>query len=111
MITYLITCNFFKKRFTGMLSALQLSIFIIFYAFSYLLLLKIFTNRIYFPVDTERKLNVHEKFRRRPGRLLNVSCTFNLLPVSTGLFARAKICLTSKISKKISNGNLIKKCV
>ena len=30
------------------------------------------------------KLNVHKTFRRRPGRLLNVVCTFNLRPVSTG---------------------------
>ena len=37
------------------------------------------------PVDTGRKLNVHKKFRRRPGRLLNVLCTFNLRPVSTGI--------------------------
>ena len=36
------------------------------------------------PVDTGRKLNVHKMFRRRPGRLLNVLCTFNLCPVSTG---------------------------
>ena len=35
------------------------------------------------PVDTGRKLNVHKTFRRRPGRLLNVLCTFNLRPVST----------------------------
>ena len=38
------------------------------------------------PVDTGRKLNVHKTFRRRPGRLLNVLCTFNLRPVSTGAF-------------------------
>ena len=38
-----------------------------------------------FPVDTGRKLNVHKTFRRRPGRLLKVLCTFNLRPVSTGL--------------------------
>ena len=37
------------------------------------------------PVGTGRKLNVHKTFRRRPGRLLNVLCTFNLRPVSTGL--------------------------
>ena len=37
-----------------------------------------------FPVDTGRKLNVHKTFRRCPGRLLNVLCTFNLGPVSTG---------------------------
>ena len=30
-----------------------------------------------FPVDTGRKLNVRKPFRRRPGRLLNVLCTFN----------------------------------
>ena len=35
-------------------------------------------------VDTGHKLNVHKTFRRRPGRLLNVLCTFNLGPVSTG---------------------------
>ena len=37
------------------------------------------------PVDTGRKLNVHTTFRGRPGRLLNVSCAFNLRPVSTGV--------------------------
>ena len=36
------------------------------------------------PADTGRKLNVHKTFRRRPGRLLNVLCTFNLRPVSAG---------------------------
>ena len=35
------------------------------------------------PVDTGRKLKVHKTFRRRPRRLLNVLCTFNLCPVST----------------------------
>ena len=35
------------------------------------------------PVDTGHKLNVHKTFRRRPGRLLNVLCTFSLCPVST----------------------------
>ena len=38
-----------------------------------------------FPVDLGLKLNVHKTFRKRPGHLLNVSCTFNLRPVSTGL--------------------------
>ena len=37
-----------------------------------------------YPIDTGRKFNVHKTFRRRPGRLLNVLCTFNLRPVSTG---------------------------
>ena len=36
------------------------------------------------PVDTGRKLNVHKTFRRRPGRLLNVLCTFSLRPLSIG---------------------------
>ena len=30
------------------------------------------------PVDIGSKLNVHKTFRRRPGRPLNVLCTFNL---------------------------------
>ena len=28
------------------------------------------------PLDTKRKLNVHNTFKRRPGRLLNAVCTF-----------------------------------
>ena len=36
------------------------------------------------PVDTGRQLDVRKTFRRRPGRLLNVFCTFSLRPVSTG---------------------------
>ena len=36
-------------------------------------------------VETGRKLNVRKTLRRRPGRLLNVLCTFNLRPVSTGV--------------------------
>ena len=36
------------------------------------------------PVNTGRKLNVYKTFRRRPWRLPNVLCTFNLRPVSTG---------------------------
>ena len=34
------------------------------------------------PANTGRKLNMHKTFRRRPVRLLNVLCTFNLRPVS-----------------------------
>ena len=41
-----------------------------------------------FPVDAGRKLNVHKTFRRRHGHLLNVLCTFNLRPVSAGLYDR-----------------------
>ena len=40
---------------------------------------------IIIPVNTGRKLNVHKIFRRRPGRLRNVLCTFNLRSVSTGI--------------------------
>ena len=43
----------------------------------------VFQKSFIYPVDTGRKLNVHKTFRRRPGRLLNVLCTFNLHPVST----------------------------
>ena len=43
-------------------------------------------------VDTECKLNVHKTFRRCPGRLLNILCTFNLHPVSTGLFPLSPGC-------------------
>ena len=49
---------------------------------SYGLMLNIISTP--FPLDTGRKLNVHQTFRRRPGRLLNVLCTFNLRPVSRG---------------------------
>ena len=44
---------------------------------------KLFSNMN--PVDTGRKLNVHKTFRRR---LLNLLCTFNLRPVSTGKTTR-----------------------
>ena len=39
-----------------------------------------------YPVDTGRKLNAHKTFRRRPGRFLNVLCTFSSRPVPTGYF-------------------------
>ena len=51
------------------------------------------------PIDTGRKLNVHITFRRRPGRLLNVLCTFNLLPVSTGSSQVLCLDLITKTSK------------
>ena len=44
----------------------------------------IFAFRVFwsaFPIETGRKLNVHKTFRRS---LLNVLCTFNSRPVSTG---------------------------
>ena len=37
-----------------------------------------------YSLDTGRKLNAHKTFRRRPKGFLNVLCTFNLRPVSTG---------------------------
>ena len=37
-------------------------------------------------MDTGGKLNVYEKFRRRPGRLLNALCAFHLRLVPTGLY-------------------------
>ena len=43
--------------------------------------LKLFITEGYL-VNTGRKLNLHKTFRRRPGRLLNVLCRFNLHPVS-----------------------------
>ena len=36
------------------------------------------------PIDTGRKKNVHKTFRRRPGRFLNVLCTFSLRPGPAG---------------------------
>ena len=35
------------------------------------------------PVEAGLKLNAHKTFRRRPGRLLNVICSYSLLSVST----------------------------
>ena len=46
-------------------------------------ILSLKNNRGY-PVDAGRKLSLYKTFRRRPGRLLNVLCTFTLRPVSTG---------------------------
>ena len=33
------------------------------------------------PLDTGRKLNVYQTFKKRVERLLNVVCTFNVGPV------------------------------
>ena len=49
------------------------------------------------PVDAGRKLNAHKTFRRRPGHLLNVLCTFNLHPVSTGKTLKTDFYLPSTI--------------
>ena len=50
----------------------------------FILLLWQFNSSILNPLDTGRKLNVYKTFRRHPGRLLNVLCTFNLRLVSRG---------------------------
>ena len=36
------------------------------------------------PVDAGRKLNAHKTFKKLPGPLLNVLCTFKLRSVSAG---------------------------
>ena len=46
-------------------------------------------KRYIISLDAGRKLKVHKTFRRCPGCLLNVLCTFNLRPVSTGIRQQA----------------------
>ena len=59
------------------------------------------------PVGTGRKLSVHNTFRRRPGRLLKVLCTFNLHPVSTGKPGICySICYTKINLEKINDSQL-----
>ena len=60
-----------------------------------------------FLVDTGRKLNVR-KLNVRPGSLLNVLCTFRLLPVSTGLLIDIIPNIIVFISQK---GIFEKKCI
>ena len=48
------------------------------------------------PLVTGRKLNVHEMFRRRPRRLLNILCTFNLCNVSKKTSLLQKLILITK---------------
>ena len=58
-----------------------------------------------YPVDPERKLNVNKTFRRRPGRLIKVLCTFNLRPVSPR-------CLYIKLGKRnLSPQNIQSYCI
>ena len=54
------------------------------------------------PIDTGRKWDLHKTFRRRPGRLLNVLCTFNLRPVSTSVVGTELI--ISYIGKEKNSG-------
>ena len=85
-------CNMFKvtnkKIFTVTLNRFRTS----FWCFYYWLC----------TVDTRRKLNVHKTFRRRLGRLLNVLCTFNLRPMSTGWVSKYWSGISAKISKCLS---------
>ena len=68
-----------------------------------------------FPTDIGIELDVHKTFRRRAGRLLNVLCTFNLRPVSTGFafwkWAKKLMILLKKfdikIGKKILNQEIV----
>ena len=57
------------------------------------------------PVDTGRKLNVHNTFRRRPGRLVNVLCTLNLRPVSTGKYLNNLMKLAIETEENCSKFN------
>ena len=60
------------------------------------------------PVDTGRKLNVYKMFRRRPGRLLNVLCTFNLRSVSTGIEASLSPNRMTDVSQSFSGERIAK---
>ena len=51
-----------------------------------------------YPLDTGRKLNAHKTFRRCPGRLLNVLCTFILRPVPRGYWFVCNIASSMKLS-------------
>ena len=53
------------------------------------------------PIDKVRKLNVHKAFRRRPGRLLNILCTFNLRPVSREKVLFESECSHSEIPARV----------
>ena len=54
------------------------------------------------PVDTWSKLNVQKTFRRRPGRLLNVLCTFSLRCVSRQVGPGGRLLAVNYFRKKIS---------
>ena len=56
-----------------------------------------------YPLGTGRKLNVHNTFRRRPGRLLNVLCTFNLRTVSKGYGRGIGFDFETGLAKAIEN--------
>ena len=84
--------HFFDPKLTSRLNFVPKIVIMTCPKFSYLFSLSMgdqcFNEKnLGFPVDTGHNLNVHKTFRRHPGRLLNVLCTFNLHPVSTGLRA------------------------
>ena len=62
---------------------------------------------ILIPVDTGRKLNVHKTFIRRPGRLLDVLCTFNLRPVTRGELSYSDQDLSKDIAILVKTDNII----
>ena len=80
--------------------------------FSLKILFLVVKKNINNPVDTGRKLNVQKTLRSCPGHLLNVLCTFNLRPVSTGilviqdhhLIIKHYMCFLNRLnSKEIQN--------
>ena len=76
--------------------------FFIFCAWGNSWLLKNILTILCFPADTGRKLDVHKTFRRRPERLLNVLCTFNLRSVSTGVAVQFFFVQRININKMVS---------
>ena len=62
------------------------------------------SKKLSYPAVTGRKLNVHKTLRRSPGCLLNVSCTFNLRPVSTGYIKWLRL-VSDKMSQKQPKSN------
>ena len=61
----------------------------------------------YYPLDTRCLLNVHQKFRRSPGRVLNVLHTIYVLrPCVQGVidpfppYMKGKVCIATKFKSK-----------
>ena len=60
-------------------------------------------NIIVIPLPTGLKLNGDKTFRRRPARLLNVLCTFNLRHVSWGILSLREKSVQKKMKVWASN--------
>ena len=60
------------------------------------------------PVDTGRKLNIHKTFRRRPGRLLNVLCTFKMQNAKCRCQSTGFYMITASIMKGLNDLNLLR---